>query len=180
MTDPREEERISALMLFQSLGPNDAGEINHLLESVDLPDGQRLFAEGDVGDALYIIRQGRIEILKRSPDGGEETIAALGKFAMLGEMSLVTDAPRTATAVAKGPVRLFRIQKSHFMDLLKKDSIPAYKICLAIARFLSHRLGVLDGKLVSLLEKSGVEETKASLKEFTDFKAKVFSQWKED
>lgn len=176
MTDPHEEERLSALMLFQSLGPKDAGEINYLLESVEIPDGHRLFEEGDAGDALYIIREGTVEVRKRPPKGEEAVIATLGKFAMLGEMSLITDAPRTAAAVSKGPVRLFRIGKAEFLDLLKKDNIPAYKICLAIARFLSHRLGLLDEKLVSLLDKSRAPEAKATLKEFTDFKDKVFSE----
>lgn len=180
LTETRDEERLSALMLFQSLGPKEAGEINRLLETVALPEGERLFEEGDPGDALYIIRDGAMDILKRSRDGEEQVIASLGKFAMLGEMSLITEAPRSATAVAKQPCRLFRLSKARFLDLIQKDSLPAYKICLAIARFLSHRLGQLDEKLVSLLEKSQAPEVKASLKEFTDFKVKLFSQWKED
>lgn len=180
MAGSRDEERLSALMLFQSLGPKEAGEINRILETVTLNDGEHLFEEGDTGDALYIIREGAMDIRKRSPDGEEQTIATLGKFAMLGEMSLITEAPRSATAVATQPCRLFRLGKTRFLDLIEKDSLPAYKVCLAIARFLSHRLGLLDEKLVSLLEKSRAPEVQASLKEFTDFKVKLFSQWKED
>ena len=180
MTEPQNEERAAALMLFQSLGPKDAGELDALLETEDLPAGHRLFEEGADGDALYIIREGAVEIRKRSPDGDEQVLATLGKFSILGEMSLITNSPRTAAAVTKGPTRLYRIRKDHFLDLLEKDSLPAYKICLAIARFLSYRLGLLDDKLMTLLQKPGLAEAKAHLREFTDFKVKLFSQWKED
>ena len=180
MATPDEEERLSALMLFQSLGPHDAGEMNSLMESEEIPDGHRLFEEGDAGDGLYIIRNGAIEIRKRTKGGDEQVLATLGRFAMLGEMSLITDHPRNAAAVAKGPTALFRIRKEPFVDLLKKESLPAYKICLAICRFLAHRLGLLDEKLLDLIQGSQVPESRAKLREFTDFKAKLFSQWKED
>ena len=179
MSTSREEERLSALMLFRSLGPKEAGEINTIMESIEIGDGDRLFEEGDAGDALYIIRDGSIEIRKRSPEGEETAIATLGKFAILGEMSLITNAPRNAAAVAVAPTRLFRIAKDAFVDLLEKDCLPAYKVCLAIARFLAHRLGKIDDKLMELLGTGSPTEGKASLRALTDFKAKLFTQWKE-
>ena len=145
-----EEERQSALMLFESLAPKDAGEIDYIMERVELAAGEVLFEEGDPGEALYIIRGGEIEVHKRTPEGAELPLATLGKFAMLGEMSLITDGPRTATAVARKPTRLYRIRKSAIRYLLDRDSIPAYKICLAIARFLAHRLEQVDQKLVAM------------------------------
>lgn len=180
MTKSSDEEKLSAYMLFRSLGPKEAGELNEVLEKVEFAAGDQLFAEGDPGDSLFIIRDGAVEIRKKSPSGEEQVLASLGKFAMFGEMSLITEAPRNATAVASAATKAFRIDKQTFLDLLDAGSLPAYKICLAIARFLAHRLDQLDEKLVSLARKSESEEARQQIREFTAFKMKLLGEWKED
>lgn len=180
MNQSKDEEKLSAYMLFQSLGPKEAGELNEVLQKVEFAAGDKLFEEGDPGDALYIIREGAVEIRKKSPAGEEQVLATLGKFAMFGEMSLITEAPRNATAVVSAATKAFRIDKKTFLDLLEEDSLPAYKICLAIARFLAHRLDHLDEKMVKLAEESTSEEAKEKIREFTAFKNKLLGQWRED
>ncbi len=180
MTTWKDEEKLSAYMLFRSLGPKEAGALNEVLQKVEFAAGDKLFDEGDPGDSLYIIREGAVEIRKKSPAGEEQVIATLGKFAMFGEMSLITESPRNATAVISAPTKAFRIEKQAFLDLLEEGSLPAYKICVAIARFLAHRLDQLDEKLVKLAEKSTTPEAKEQIREFTAFKNKLLGEWQED
>src|SRR5437764_88871 len=62
--------------------------------------GDIVFAEGDPGDALYVVSEGKVKIFRTSPDGRENMLAVLGPGEMFGELSLFDPGPRTATVAA--------------------------------------------------------------------------------
>ena len=173
MSQPSEEEKLSGYMLFRSLDEKEAGKLNEFVEEVDLLAGERICSEGDPGDALYIVRDGSVEIRKKGKDGEEQVIATLGKFAIIGEMSLITDSPRSASAVALELTRVYKIRKSVFRQMLKSDSLPAYKICYAMARVLAHRLEQIDAKMVKLME---IHAESEAVKEMQALQAKLASE----
>lgn len=82
--------------------------------------GQKIFSEGEQGDRAYLIQDGTIEILKRQPDGGEALLAVVGKGELLGEMALVDDQPRMASARAQSDVSVIIINRATFADKLAK------------------------------------------------------------
>src|SRR5262249_38195408 len=93
------------LPLFRELSPLDLARLLPELESTHFAAGEVLFREGDAGDALFILRAGRIEI----ETGGDEAtapvrLAELGPGDCLGELALLTGQPRNATARALVPV----------------------------------------------------------------------------
>ncbi|NCV77112.1 MAG: Crp/Fnr family transcriptional regulator [Actinobacteria bacterium] len=67
---------------------------------VKLRKGQSLFKEGDDGDNLYVVSNGKVKLGTKSPDGRENLLMILGPGDMFGELSLFDSGPRTATATA--------------------------------------------------------------------------------
>ena len=172
MSQAADDEKLTAYMLFRSMNPEDAGKLNEFVEEMDLLAGETLCNEGEPGESMYIIRSGAVEIRKKGKDGSEQVLATLGQYAMIGEMSLITSAPRSATAVATELTQVYRIKKGAFQELLKRDSIPAYKVCYAMARVLAHRLEQIDQTMASLLE---IHAESEALQEMKRLQAKLAS-----
>lgn len=111
---------VRRLPLFQDV---DAADMDWLLgtaREVDLAAGEILMHEGDEGGCLYIILDGEFEFSKRSGDK-EVTLAIRGEGEVIGEMSLLDAAPRSATARALRDSRLLLIDRDAFRELLSKS-----------------------------------------------------------
>jgi CRP/FNR family transcriptional regulator, cyclic AMP receptor protein len=93
--------------------------------------GKTIFQEGDLGDEFFVIVRGQVEI--RSGDRHFETLGPDGIF---GEMALIDDSPRSATAVALTDVTVAPIKESQFLFLVKNTPFFA----LNVMRVLAHRL----------------------------------------
>jgi CRP/FNR family transcriptional regulator, cyclic AMP receptor protein len=65
-----------------------------------IPAGTRIFAEGDRGEHVYLVQSGRVEIYKARRDGGPDLLGVIGADGIFGEMALIDDRPRMATARA--------------------------------------------------------------------------------
>lgn len=99
--------------------------------------GDIVFRQGDEGDRLYIVKSGILEILATPVDSAEPTaVAYLGTGEVLGELALITGAPRSATARSPERVELFTIEKAVFFDLM--ESLPALprNLCYVLAKRL--------------------------------------------
>lgn len=173
MSQASEDDRLSAYMLFRSLAPKEAGKIGQFVEEGEFLAGEHLCREGEPGDTLYIIQDGAVEIRKKGKDGSEQVLATLGQYAMIGEMSLITNAPRSASAVATEMTRVYKIRKRVFHEMLRQESLPAYKICYAMARVLAHRMDQIDRKMVALLD---IHAESEALKEMQRLQAKLASE----
>jgi CRP-like cAMP-binding protein len=86
---------------------------------VEVAAGAAVFKEGDSGGDMFIIESGQIDIVRKAR--GDEPIATLGPGDFFGEMAILEDQPRFAGAVAKTNVRLLRIERSAFADVLKQN-----------------------------------------------------------
>lgn len=123
--------------------------------AVHFPGGSTIFSEGDLGTEMFIIQQGAVEILKQFR-GEEQQLAELDQGDFFGEMSILEDLPRTATARAKGDCQLLRINGTTFDSMLRKNP----EIAVRMMRKLSRRLRDTDGLLRTALgsEESQVPE----------------------
>lgn len=86
--------------MFAALDAEAAAALRASMDSVHLNKGQILFHEGDRGERLYIITDGKMKLGHTSTDGRESLLAVLGPGELLGELSLFDPGPRTATATA--------------------------------------------------------------------------------
>jgi len=74
--------------------------------------GEEIFAEGSAGGLMYVILEGEVEILKAAQAGSAKVLSTLGKGEFFGEMALLDDRPRSASAVAKTDSRLLAMNES--------------------------------------------------------------------
>ena len=82
--------------------------------------GDEIFIEGDEGNWAYLIQSGEIEIVKRKPKGGEVRLALLGPGRVFGEMALIDEVPRMASARATAKTTLVLIDSETFMSKIRK------------------------------------------------------------
>jgi CRP-like cAMP-binding protein len=97
---------------------------------------EAIFREGQKGDELYIIKSGTVEI-----HGGQRVLAILDEGDFFGEMALIDQAPRSATAIAKTDVQLIPISEQRFIELVTET--PAF--ALDMLRILARRIRARDG-----------------------------------
>ncbi len=92
--------------LFSGLDDEVAGALEASMSSSALRRGEILFSEGDDGNQLYVVTDGKIKLGRTSPDGRENLLAILGPGQMFGELSFFDPGPRSATATAVTDVEL--------------------------------------------------------------------------
>jgi len=93
--------------------------------------GETIFKEGDEAQQLFVIKSGEVRI-----QAGNRTLAELSTNHIFGEMALIDDAPRSATAVAKTDVELVPISEKQFLFLVSQTPFFALKVMRVLARRL--------------------------------------------
>jgi len=121
--------------LIQALLSEETAPLQEAMETVHLADGEVLFHRGDPGDAFYIIESGHIRIFTLDEEGRELTLNTLGPGEAFGELSLVDDRPRSASAAAVGPTVLRRLRREDFLE--RVHTSPA--LTGIVIRLLSQR-----------------------------------------
>ncbi len=117
-------DELRTVPLFEGLPDEDLERLCNGVERVSLANGEALFAEGDDGDAAYVIRTGELEIIKVTEDR-EVLLAVREQGEVIGEMALLDAAPRMASARARGEVTLLAIPKAQMDELLATSPTAA-------------------------------------------------------
>jgi hypothetical protein len=121
--------------LFQPLTLKELVNVMNRLSSKTQEAGAIIIREGDPGDGLYVILEGSVAVTR----GGSE-IALLGAGTHFGEMALLNDRPRSATVSARTRVRLMKMDRAGFHELLTHHAPLAIKLLWTFAQVLSVRL----------------------------------------
>lgn len=144
-------ELLKNVYLFNDLSKPELDKILGLAYDKEFGKEEAVFHEGEIGDALFIVMEGQIRISTMVPGVGEEALAVLKPGAYFGEMALIDDFPRSASAIAhEAPVKLLAIYKRDFKKLMAEDKEMAYKLMSVFIRTLSSRLRETDEKLKSI------------------------------
>lgn len=106
------------------------------LQWVSLAGGQTLMRQGEPGDSMYLVVSGRLRAYQRQDDGRERAIREMGRGQVIGELSLFTDAPRSASIVAIRDSVLVRLDKPAFDELLTRSP----RLSMLMTRQIIHRL----------------------------------------
>ena len=143
MTLESEVQSLRQVPMFRDVDPARLKLLAFTSDRVQFTDGQRFFAQGDASDAAYVVLDGEAEVLLE-PAGGEAIrLAVLGRTALVGEMGILSDAPRSASVRALGPTTALRIDRRVFLELL--GQFP--QIAVAVMRELARRLEQTNQKL---------------------------------
>ncbi len=144
MTLDTEVQSLSKVPMFKNIDPSRLKLIAFTSERIHYRPGQRFFRQGDASDAAYVILDGKADVVV-THDGDEVKVAELGRNALVGEMGILSDTPRSATVVAAEAVSALRIDKSVFLELLMQ--FP--QMSIAVMRELATRLERTNAQLVA-------------------------------
>ncbi|MFN7699603.1 MAG: Crp/Fnr family transcriptional regulator [Deltaproteobacteria bacterium] len=143
-------EALGKVELFRGIGKEGLERIAAICNEESFRLGDVVFREGEVGDKLYFILEGKVRISREVSGMGEEALAVLGAGAAFGEMSLIDDFPRSADARVHEHCRLLVLTKEALEDLLFLDKDLAYEILWNFVRILSARLRETNDKMTFL------------------------------
>lgn len=121
--------------LVVGLPPAQLAQIARAGEIESFNPGERIVAEGSLGDALFLILSGQAAVHHAS-----QTFATLGAGEMFGEMSLVEPAPRSANVTAMSATFVFRLPHDALRALIAEDGQAASVLLVRIVKTLSDRL----------------------------------------
>jgi CRP-like cAMP-binding protein len=122
--------------LFAALDDEASAALRASMTEVELNRGEALFGEGEPGDRLYVVIEGKIKLGRTSGDGRENLLAVLGPGEMFGELSLFDPGPRTATASALTDSHLLGLGHEALRPWLTGRPEVAMELLRAIARRL--------------------------------------------
>jgi CRP-like cAMP-binding protein len=127
---------LAACPLFEGLGPEALDHLADVCQLEQVRRGQVIIREGDQGDTLYVIVEGRVCTQKRTPSGDPWTVRFLDEGSVFGELSLLDRVLRSATVAAEADCSLLRIDRERFLRF--GDCYP--HAGLLVTRRLAERL----------------------------------------
>jgi len=133
---PHEEEVVRKAPLFTALDEAAAVSLRASMDTVKIAKGSILFKEGDDGEHLYVIVDGKLKLGTSSGDGRENLLSILGPGEMFGELSLFDPGPRTSTATAVTDAKLLSLSHEKVIPWLKQNP----EVSLQLLTRLSQRL----------------------------------------
>ena len=142
-------ELLARVPLFGELGPDDLEWIARATHVRSFAAGESIFEIGEPGRSLYIVTAGTVQVLHPHQPASYQ-LARLGPGEFLGEMALLNDAPRSATARAVGSVEALMLDKSDFRQLL----LERPDVTLKLLHALSHRIRKADEQISGLSDQA--------------------------
>jgi MFS family permease len=113
LVEPADIELLRDTPIFEPLGPMILERAGRKLIRVDVPAGTVLMREGDPGDRFYVIAEGRVQVTASGT-----TLRYLGPGEYLGEIALLRNIPRTATAISTTPCSLRALERNAFLAIM--------------------------------------------------------------
>ncbi|MBV9468520.1 MAG: cyclic nucleotide-binding domain-containing protein [Abitibacteriaceae bacterium] len=132
------------------INDSDIQTLTPLLRARNFVAGTIIFFEEDPADAVYLISSGAVEVFKSDERGKKLPLAILRDSGLLGEIGLLNNVPRTATARTLNATRVLYLTTTDFSHALHNGTVPVYRMVLAFARILAQRLSAADEKLFEL------------------------------
>jgi CRP-like cAMP-binding protein len=118
-------------------------------------DGEVIVRQGEPGDGLFVIQEGRLEILSEN-HGRETLLRVAGEGELIGEMAVFEREVRSATVRARGEARVLTIDRRNFLQRINEDPSLAFRL----VETMSHRIRELSAEIVKLnaaIRERGVE-----------------------
>jgi CRP-like cAMP-binding protein len=122
---------LKGIDLFSDLPGEELAQIALITEEAQRPAGTEIIHEGEVGESLYIVVEGRVQVTK-----GDKPVAELSEREVFGEMALLDPAPRSATVKALSDVTYLTIRREDFADIMAER----HEIARGVIQVLTRRL----------------------------------------
>jgi CRP-like cAMP-binding protein len=138
---------LKKIPLFKGLKVTELMNVAMVAKNERHPAGKRIFRENTAGNALYVVRSGRVKVSKHDSFGEEHVLAYLGPGEYFGEISLVDNAPRSASVYADADTELLKIKRTDFRNLIAGNKEIERKFYKSFSEVLCERLRVTSDNL---------------------------------
>jgi CRP/FNR family transcriptional regulator len=130
------EDVLAQVPLFSGLTRHELELIGGACKEREYPAGAVLLRQGETGVGLFVILSGSVRVTQRRDDGSERDLATLARGDVLGEMALLDDLPRSATATALEPTRALVLPVWDFRAALREAPEIGIKLLAVLSRRL--------------------------------------------
>jgi len=127
---------LSEVELFQLLDETELAELALVIDSHSVSAGDVIFHAGDLGDALYIVRSGEVELYVKDTTGQKIVLTSIARNELFGELSMLDSRPRSATARALVDSELLLLDRDDLLLLFKKQPDSALNMLAAMSSML--------------------------------------------
>ncbi len=141
------DKALKKIGLLSSLSGPQLRDVSRLAREMDVPARQALFGKREYADAMFVVLSGRVKIYSDSAGRKKKTFAYLTAGDFFGEMSLIDDSPRSASAQAVEDSRLLVIRKKDFRRLLARDAGLTFYLLQAVCARLRRANEEIEGLL---------------------------------
>lgn len=145
------QDILKKIPVFEGLSNNDLSHIERILHRREYRPDEVVFSQGTPGFGMYIIEDGSVTIVS---EPSMEIMAELQSGNFFGELALLDDSPRSATAVVKTACRMLCFLQSDMFDLISRKPQIGVKILLCLARTIGERLKKANEEIQALNGKS--------------------------
>jgi CRP-like cAMP-binding protein len=129
--------------------------LSHFMEVFRAAEGMELIREGDGGDFMLIVVEGRVEVRKQDRWNTQQLIAVIEPGRVLGEMSMIDGAPRFASCVAVQPTLVAVLDRESLARIIVEQPLLGAKILMELVLMLSQRLRATSDRLMQQLDEHG-------------------------
>jgi CRP-like cAMP-binding protein len=130
---------IQQVPLFHGLEETDLNKLSEIAIEKKFVAGSQIFAEGEKGDSLYVIKYGTIRVMKHGKQG-EEEVARMSNGQHFGEMAIIDNDTRSATVDTLELTELIQISREDLKNLLAQDHALGHRVYEAFCKYLCYRL----------------------------------------
>lgn len=143
---------LNEVALFKNLDDNELGLIIDQIEEKKLPKGKFLFKENSARDAIYVIRSGEIELIKKTPFGEEKRLSFFRRYDFIGEGSLIDNHPHSTSARTLSDVELFVLNSKEMQRIFEENPSITLKMYKHLASVIARRMNHSNSNLVHVGE----------------------------
>jgi len=141
--------------LLENFTPAEVRLLSQFMEVFRAVEGMEVIREGDGGDFMLIVVEGRVEVRKQDRFNTPQLIAAIEPGRVLGEMSMIDGEPRFATCVAVQPTLVAVLDRASLARIIVEQPLLGAKILMELVLMLSQRLRATSSRLMELLDEQG-------------------------
>ena len=184
-------ELFSKVPLFRGLNETECRQVAEIAQRKEFGPGEVIIRQGQRSQELWVLLEGKCDVIKLSSDeeqaGEPLVLAVLEPYSHFGEMSFFHSAPHSASVRAQTPVKLLKIIRGDYEELIQEGCRAAYKLAYNTVECLAERLRKMDEWVAELTAKasangqavasdpSAASESRAQ--EWSEFREKMLSSW---
>jgi CRP-like cAMP-binding protein len=138
--------------LLENFSTGEVRLLTHFMEMYKAGPGVEIIREGEAGDFMLMLVEGKVDVLKRDKHNTPQLIATVDAGKTLGEMSMIDGEARFATCVAMEPVVLAVLDREALARIIVEQPMLGAKILMELVLMLSQRLRATSQRLLGLLD----------------------------